>query len=368
LLSCQSAKQDSVVFRESITFPVDQKPKNIVLMVGDGMGLSQVSALLYSNSNRMELEKFPVIGFHKPYSADNLITDSAAGATAFACGVKTYNGAIGLTADTLPTPSIIEEVEMQGMATGLVVTSTVNHATPAAFYAHQKVRILFDQIAADLLNTEIDFVVGGGKRYFDNREIDDRNLYEELQEKGYLVTDYMQGELRQMGIDSERNFIYFTGDTDPPAAGVGRNYLPYASKKALHFLEEHSDKGFFLLIEGSQIDWACHNQKDHWAIDELKDFDRAIGEVLEYAKADGNTLVIVTADHETGGMSINEGSKINRLKTGFTSNGHTGAMVPVFAYGPSADLFGGIYENTDIHKKMRQALGLAANSTSALND
>ncbi|MBK7873233.1 MAG: alkaline phosphatase [Saprospiraceae bacterium] len=335
-------------------------------MIGDGMGLSQVSAALYENSNRLALEKFPVIGFHKSYSYDNLITDSAAGATAFACGVKTYNGAIGLTADTIRCRTILEEAESYGLATGIVVTATVTHATPAAFYAHQDLRIMHDQIAADLLKTEIDLVIGGGKRFFDNRELDNRNLYEELQSKGYIVSDYMQNDINQIGFNAKKNMVYFTGDKDPPAAAVGRDYLPYASKNAPKFLQNRSEKGFFLMIEGSQIDWACHNKTEEWAIDELLDFNRAIEEVIEFARKDGNTLVIVTGDHETGGMSINEGSRMNKLKIEFTTNAHTGALIPVFAYGPSAHLFSGIYENTDIYKKMRQAFGFS-DSTSALN-
>ncbi len=367
VFACKSTEPENVAFRHFVTIPTEQKPKNIILMIGDGMGLSQVSTMLYSNGNRSELEKFPVIGFHKSYSYDDLVTDSAAGATAFASGVKTYNGAIGLTSDSLPTQTILEEVEAKGMATGLVATAAINHATPAAFYAHQKSRVLFDQIAADLLHIDIDFIVGGGKRYFDNRDIDNRDLCAELRAKGYLVTDYMQGELSQISYDTKRKFIYFTGDRDPPSAGVGRNYLPYASQEAINFLEAYNDQGFFLMVEGSQIDWACHNQKDRWLVDELLDFNKTIGEVLKYAHKSGNTLVIVTGDHETGGLSINQGSKINRLKLGYTTNAHTAALVPVFAYGPSAELFAGIYENTDIYKKMRQALGLT-DSTSALND
>ncbi|MDX1941231.1 MAG: alkaline phosphatase [Saprospiraceae bacterium] len=363
--SCKSAPQEHPD-ADLISFTLDQKPKNIVLMIGDGMGLSQVSAALYENNNRLALEKFPVIGFHKSYSYDNLITDSAAGATAFACGVKTYNGAIGLNADTIPCRTILEEAESYGLATGIVVTTTVTHATPAAFYAHQDLRIMFDQIAADMLKTEIDLVIGGGKRYFDNRELDNRNLYEELQSKGYNVNDYMQADINQIGFNAKKNMVFFTGDTDPPSASVGRDYLPYASKNGLRFLQNRSEKGFFLMIEGSQIDWACHNKQEEWAIDELLDFNKAIEEVIEFARKDGNTLVIVTGDHETGGMSINEGSRINKLKIAFTSNAHTGTLIPVYAYGPSAHLFSGIYENTDIYKKMRQAFGFS-DSTSALH-
>ncbi|MFN7115898.1 MAG: alkaline phosphatase [Saprospiraceae bacterium] len=343
----------------------DQKPKNIILMIGDGMGVSQITAGLYSNNNRLALEKFPVVGFHKSYSFDDLITDSAAGATAFACGVKTYNGAIGLNADTIPCTTILEESERNGLATGMVVTSTIVHATPASFIAHQQIRVLNEEIAADFLKTDIDLIIGGGKRYFDRRDIDNRNLYEELERKGYFVSDYMKAELTQLGLNPKQNFAYFTADTDPLPAPAGRDYLPYAVKQALPFLEQRSDKGFFLMVEGSQIDWAGHARKGDILIEEMLDFYKAIEIVLEFAHKRGNTLVIVTGDHETGGFSITEGSKMNRLKTAFTTNGHTAALIPVFAYGPSAQLFSGIYENTDIYKKMRYALGFA-DSTAAL--
>lgn len=344
----------------------DQKPKNIILLIGDGMGLSQISAAMYSNGNRLSLEKFPVIGFHKSYSSDNLITDSAAGATAFACGVKTYNGAIGLNSDSIPCQTILEEAERNNLATGLLVTSTIVNATPAAFIAHQSMRVLNEQIAADFLNTDIDLIIGGGKRYFDRREIDERNLYEELQRKGYYVSDYSIAELDQIGMNAKQNFAYFTADGDPLPVNAGRDYLPSATQESLEFLEKRSEKGFFLMIEGSQIDWGGHANDAKYLISEMLDFNKTIQVALEYAAKKGNTLVIVTGDHETGGMAIQEGSKMNRVKAAFTTNGHTATLIPVFAYGPMSHLFAGIYENTEIHKKMRQALGFTE-ATSALN-
>jgi alkaline phosphatase len=358
-----SSAEDSAM---PVSYAAEQKPKNIILLIGDGMGVAQITAGLYSNNNRLSLEKFPVIGFHKSYSSSDLITDSAAGATAFACGVKTYNGAIGLSADTIPCTTILEEAERNRLATGLITTCKIVDATPAAFYAHQNLRVMNEEIAVDFLKTEIDLMIGGGKRYFDRREVDNRDLYEELQQKGYVVTDYSRAELSQLGLNAKQNFVYFTADTDPVPAEAGRDYLPYAVKQALPFLEQRSDKGFFLMVEGSQIDWAGHAKKGNTVISEMLDFDKAVEAALDYARKRGNTLVLVTGDHETGGLSIIEGSRMNRLKTAFTSNGHTGSLIPVFAYGPSAQLFGGIYENTEIHQKMRQALGFA-DTTSALH-
>ena len=349
------------------TYYQGQKPKNVILMIGDGMGLGQISAAMYHNRNKLNFEQFNVIGFHKSCAADNLITDSAAGATAFACGKKTFNGAIGVDMDTLSMLTILEEAEKKGMATGLIATSTIVHATPAAFIAHNYSRENYEAIASDFLSVDIDLFIGGGKRYFDNRDSDDRNLYLELQEKGYYVADYFNQDILNTRPDINRNFAFFTADKHPLPAQAGRNYLPYASKIAANFLSKRSNKGFFLMIEGSQIDWGGHSNDQNMVVKEILDFNEALGKVLEFAKNDGNTLVIVTADHETGGLAINPGSKMGKIKVEFTTNGHTGAMVPVFAYGPSAELFAGIYENTKIYHMMRKALGFETIEISAVS-
>lgn len=342
--------------------PFTEQPKNVVLMIGDGMGLSQISAALYANRNRLNLEYFPVIGFHKSYAYDDLVTDSAAGATAFACGVKTYNSAIGMTRDTLPCPSILEEAEARGLATGLIATATIVHATPAAFIAHEVRRVEYEDIAEDMLDVDVDLLIGGGKRYFDRRESDSRDLIRAFKEKGYEVYSYMDREINQLPFNTNQNLIYFTADKHPVPVAAGRDYLSYAARLSPFFLEKRSEQGFFLVIEGSQIDWMCHSNDANGAIKETLDFDRAVGEVLNYAREKGNTLVIVTADHETGGMAINPGSKMGNIKGAFTTNGHTASMIPVFAFGPGSDLFSGIYENTAIYHKMRQALGFEAST------
>jgi alkaline phosphatase len=337
---------------------MEETPPAVILMIGDGMGLSQLSAALYSSSSPLSIENFPIIGFHKSYSADNLITDSAAGATAFACGQKTYNGAIGINADTVACQTILEEAESYGLATGLIATSSIVHATPASFAAHQKMRIFYEEIAVDLCNSGVDLFIGGGKRYFDRRYSDERNLIDELRDKNYIVNDFLRDKLQNTKLNPAMNFVFFTADNQPLPVNQGRSYLSYASRIGPQFLHfRGADKGFFLMIEGSQIDWANHSNEGKWAISETLDFDRAVGEVLNFAKQRGNTLVIVTADHESGGMAIQKGSKLGRVKTEFTTNGHTAALVPVYAFGPGAEMFGGIYENTAIYYKMRQFYG-----------
>ncbi len=262
-----------------------------------------------------------------------------------------------MNADTIPVKTILEECEEKGLATGLLATVAITHATPAAFIAHQPMRVMYEAIAADFLETDIDYFVGGGKQYFDRRKMDDRNLYHELLKKGYQVSDYFEKPLEMTKPDVRRPFAYFTADKHPLPVTAGRNYLAFATKQALQFLEKRSEKGFFLMIEGSQIDWGGHSNDGDWILQETLDFDRAIKETLRYAQENGNTLVIVTADHESGGLSLTEKSKMGRPRYKFSTNGHTASLVPVFAYGPGAHLFNGVYDNTAIHTKMRQALG-----------
>lgn len=338
---------------DTITFT---PPKNIILMIGDGMGLTQITAAMYKNGNKLNLEQFRFIGFQKTYSADNLITDSAASATAMGCGVKTNNGAIGIDKDGKPVQSILEAAEAAGLATGIVVTSSITHATPACFYAHQRDRAMMEEIAADLLNVDVDFFVGGGTKYFARRK-DERNLLVELTKKGYVLSSAFEKDFNDLTIDFSKNFGYFTADGEPLPFSQGRDYLVQASGTAVTYLSSQPEGGFFLMIEGSQIDWGGHANDADYVISEMIDFDNAIGEVLKFAMEDGQTLVIVTSDHETGGFAINPGSKMDSLIIKFTTDKHTAILVPVFAFGPGAELFSGIYENTAIFDKMRRAFG-----------
>ena len=326
------------------------KPKNVILLIGDGMGLTQITAGLYTNQNKLNLEEFKHVGLHKSYSADKLITDSAAGATAFACGVKTYNGAIGVDQDTVAVRTLLEMAESQNMPTGLVATSTITHATPGSFISHQPSRKMQEAIAADFLKTEVDLFIGGGMKFFSAREDDDRDISEELREKGYVIESYFNKEITEIQPDISNNYGYFTANGSPLPYSSGRKYLNKATDIALNYLNAKSSKkeGFFLMIEGSQIDWGGHANDSEYIISEMLDFDKTIGQVLEFAKNDGNTLVVVTADHETGGYAINPGSEMGEIIGAFTTDYHTAAMIPVFAYGPGSELFGGIYENTAI--------------------
>jgi alkaline phosphatase len=331
-------------------------PKNIILMIGDGMGITQITAGMYLNGNKLNLEQFKYIGLHKPYASDDLVTDSAAGATAFSTGKKTYNGAIGVDKKGKPSQTILEEAELAGMATGLVVTSAITHATPASFYAHQKDRGMAEEIAADLLKSNVDFFVGGGKKFFDRR-IDEENLIEEFNKKGYAVSTFLDMEFKDVIIDPTKNFGHFTADDQPLMLSQGRDYLVPATRAAMDFLSKQQEGGFFLMVEGSQIDWGGHANDSKYIISEMIEFDQAIGAVLDFAMQDGETLIIVTADHETGGYAINPTSTMDSIVAAFTTKDHTAALIPVFAWGPGEELFSGIYENTSIYDKMRRALG-----------
>jgi alkaline phosphatase len=325
------------------------KPKNIILLIGDGMGVSHVFAGLTANKGHLFLENFKHIGFSKTQSADAYITDSAAGGTALSTGVKTYNGAIGVDVNKNPVKTILEEASEDGLATGLVSTSAITHATPASFIAHQAGRGSYEDIAADFLKTNIDVFIGGGLDHFTKRA-DGRNLVEELKQKDYQV----ETDLNKIKKVKNGKLVGLTADVHNGRLNERGDMLPVATETALEILDNNK-KGFFLMIEGSQIDWGGHAGSTIYVVEDMLDFDQVIGQALEFAAKDKNTLVLVTADHETGGMALTGGSiKDGIVKAAFPTNEHTAVMVPVFAYGPGAEEFTGIMENTDINAKMKK--------------
>ncbi len=342
----------------SATADRSQRPRNVILLIGDGMGLTQITAGYISNGMKLNLFQFPFVGLHKnfPVKRDGLITDSAAGATSFACGVKTYNAAIGVDADSLPVPTLVELAEQHRLATGVVATSSLVHATPGSFLAHAKHRNFFEEIALDMQDVDVDLLIGGGRKYFDRRA-DRQNLVEKMKARNYVVYNWVENELAGLQPDPTQNFVFFTSDSEPVPVSQGRDYLPGASALACDFLKKKGgDRGFFLMIEGSQIDWGGHANDSDYLVSEMIDFDNAIGRVLDFARADGNTLVIVTADHECGAYSILQGSTQDSLKIHFASDYHTPDLIPVFAFGPGAQEFTGVYENSDIFHKIKKLL------------
>ncbi len=345
LTSCKQ-KQET---QQIITTP--KTPKNIILLIGDGTGLSQVSASQYFNPNPSNFDRFPVVGLIKTSATDKLITDSAAGATAFASGVKSYNGAIGMDKDTISVPTIVEEIAGRGIKSGVIATSSINHATPASFYAHAKSRGMYDEIAAFLPTSNIDFFAGGGLKFFNQRE-DGRNLLTELEQNGFQVDTTALPKNA-----STLKHAILLAETAMPTILEGRgDFLPNATQLAIDALSTN-ENGFFLMIEGSQIDWGGHANNADYLISELIDFDKTIGVALDFAKTNGETLVLVTADHETGGFTLGpDGDDYNKIKPSFSTKSHSATMIPVFAYGPNAEDFGGIYENNEIYHKMKSAI------------
>ena len=330
-----------------------KNPRNVIFLIGDGMGIAQVYAGMVANGNALQLERCPYSGFSKTYSSDNFTTDSGAGGTALACGVKTKNGMIGMNPDSVAVQSILELSVKNKFSTGLVVACAVTHATPASFIAHQVNRNMYEEIAADYLKSDIDVFIGGGRKYFEDRT-DGRNLTNELKIKKYQIA-YTLDEVKAIKSGKLAGLLYDDQNPGMPERG---SMLPDATLAAIGVLANNK-KGFFLLVEGSQIDWAAHNNNPQQVIKEMLDFDKTIGRVLDFAKKEGNTLVIITADHETGGMTILNGKfNSDSMKALFSTKDHTGVPVPVFAFGPGAELFSGFMENVSFKGKIEKLLKL----------
>lgn len=328
------------------------KPKNVIFMIGDGMGVAQIYAGLTANQGHLFLMNFKNIGFQTTFSFNKYVTDSGASGTALATGTKTYNGAIGVDQDTVLFENIREKCEKLGKATGVVSTSAITHATPASFVAHQSSRGMYEAIAEDFLESNINVFIGGGYKHFTERE-DGRDLTVALKSKDYQVLTNMD-EIEKV---KKGKLAGLVAPEHAPKVMDGRDdMLENATTTALNILDNDPD-GFFIMIEGSQIDWACHQHNTTYIVTEMLDFDKAIGKALEFAVKDKETLIIVTADHETGGFAINGGDmEIGKVVGGFSTGGHTGVMVPVFAFGPGAENFRGIYDNTDIPKKIMELM------------
>lgn len=348
---------------EDPTTKEKQKAPNIILMIGDGMGHSHLSSALYYGSKEPNYLRFPYVGLSRTSSSSHKITDSAAGATAFSCGVKSYNGAIGVDADTVNKETILEHLAQKDWKTGVIATSSITHATPASFYAHVPLRRQEFEIAEQYLKSPVDFAAGGGKRFFFQRR-DERNLYKDFAGNDIEVDTL---NLETKAWEADKRYAYFLAKDGMPPVNKGRgDFLPRATSMALDYFDAtNADAPFFLMVEGSQIDWGGHANDGDYLVTEMLDFDKAIGIALDYAEKDGNTLVIVTADHECGGFSListevdvpfqGKRSDYDSLAFSFGSDGHSGAMVPVLAYGPGSSSFTGIYQNNTIYNKMLAA-------------
>ncbi|MBE0637671.1 MAG: alkaline phosphatase [Bacteroidales bacterium] len=328
--------------------------KKIILMIGDGMGLSQITAASVHLGRPLNLEQCKYIGLQKVFASDQLVPSSASSITAIASGVKTKYDYVGLDADGKKAVNIAEMLSNKGFATGIVTTSFVSDNTPAGFYGHNPDRYDREGIALDLLTSGLDVVIGGGRDHFNQRS-DGLNLLDSLQSADFLVFDNLQAAT----VVEKGKVACFTDTFRPPKISEGRgDMLSDATLLALRLLDDN-ENGFFLMVEGGQIDWACHFNDQEWLMDEMLDFDKVVGEVLDYAAKDGNTLVIITGDHETGGFALTGGNESSgEVQTGFVIDDHTATMVPVFAFGPGAGNYTGVYKNTAFFEKFREFFGI----------
>lgn len=305
-------------------------PRYIIFMIGDGMGLEQVSAALVCNKGKLNIQRLPVTGLSETCSASHLVTDSAAGGTALACGRRTNNKWLGLSPEGTRLVSLADTARRHGKAVGLVVTKAITDATPAAFYAHVDNREKTADIARDLSETPFTVIIGGGAEAFPQESM-----------------DTMRGRGTHLNLAAPKHL--------PPASERG-GFLPEQTAEALRVLEQ-APEGFFLMIEGSQIDVAGHGHDLREVVCETLDFDRTIGVVLDWMETHPDTLLVITADHQTGGLVIVGGDMgKGRVTCVFGADSHNGVMVPVYAAGVGAERFSGMMKNTDVAENIRSIM------------
>ena len=335
-----------------------KKPGNIIFLIGDGMGLSAVSTGFYFGDQPSVFKRFQEIGLQQTSSALQKVTDSAASGTAMATGTKTYNGAIGVDTTKASLQNIAELLASMGWSTGVVATSTISHATPASFYAHVEQRYMEEEIVAQLLDSEIDFFAGGGRDKF-NRRSDSTDLLTLAADKGFTIDTTGLPAPGTLSAHQKYGFLPQAGYMPKMIEGRG-DFLPEATMLAISHLSQNQE-GFFLMVEGSQIDWAGHENDGDYLVGEMLDFEKVIAAALDFAAKDGNTLVVVTADHETGGLALGPKkpaagqpgyTNYAEIEPIFASGDHSATLIPVFAYGPGAEQFKGIYQNSEINHKM----------------
>ncbi|MBO5700063.1 MAG: alkaline phosphatase [Bacteroidales bacterium] len=358
-----------------------QKPENVIYLIGDGMGFGAVSTLLLAEEGQTGFEMSPVIGLNETQSANNYVTDSPAGGTALATGTRTCNGFLGVDPDTVQLTSVLKKAQAMGKKTGIVVNTTLTEATPGAFYAGVPSRSMGFKIAEQFCNSDVDVAIGAGLSAFINRP-DSVDLTATLIEKGYNVyldwksvlntqSEKFVGILEMSDVHRRNKSSNTTakaaeGDAVCLAAKLAADagnldttrfseptvYLEKASVKALEQLSKNAPNGFFLMIESAIIDGYGHNNDSEGMIEEMKEFNGLLKALVAYVNAHPETLLVVTADHETGGTGVGYKShNVNQpegLNLTFSTKGHTGTVVPIFAYGAGAEKFQGIFKNKEI--------------------
>lgn len=321
--------------------------RNVIFLIGDGMGLSQITAAAYANCG-LTLMNFNYIGLQRNNALGAFTTDSAAGGSALATGERHANRHISMTEQGEAVPSLSDWFRGKGLPVGVVKLGNAVDATPTAFYGHSVERDNADELTRCLLDTPVDLLCGSGIRQFTERG-DGIDLIGELS-KSYRfvrsIDEINAAEGRVVCIDERM---------DEAAEESNLGLLAEATRAAIDKLQERGDKGFFLMVEGAKIDYAGHSRCLPGSVIEMLSFDLAVAEALKFADENGQTLVVVTADHETGGLVLLDGDEQSgRIMGVYTTDDHTPAMLPVFAYGPGADRFCGTYLNTEIARRIRE--------------
>ena len=327
--------------------------KNVILMIGDGMSLMHIQAAWTCNRGHLWLENAQATGLSKTPASNRLITDSGSGGTSLATGYKTIYHAVGVDADGKPLTSLCTLAKTKGKDAGIAVTCRLWDATPCDFCCHNIDRNNEQDLVADYLDSNIDYAFGGGAKYFEHRT-DGRNIFNELKSKGYHISRTWE-DLQKW---QKGKVFCVPYDVDTPLPDERGNLLARAALKGMNLMNQNKN-GFFMMIEGSQLDDYGHFNQLDMLMKETLDFDRTVGEVMKWAAKDGQTLVVITADHETGGMTVHGGNlESGTVVCNFSTKDHSGTMVPVYAFGPGSEQFTGFMDNTDIFWKIKKLMDM----------
>ena len=374
----------------SIASSCERQPrvKNVIYLIGDGMGMGAISSLILSEEAQTGFEMASVIGLSETASANNYVSDSPAGGTALATGVRTINGHTGVDPEGKPLKSILYKAQEMGKKTGIVVNTTLTESTPAAFYGGVASRKMTYELAKQLTESNVDLAVGAGLNHFVGRP-DSLDLTAVFIEKGYDVylnwsavlntrSDKFIGILPLADVHRREEKTIEAGAADGQEVCLAARlaaqleevdttqlseptlYLEKATAKALDVLSRNNKNGFFLMVESAIIDGYGHNNDTDGLVDEMREFDRTLRQLISYVDKNPATLLVVTGDHETGGVSVSyrefEHGEHPSVLLRYTTMGHSGTFVPVFAYGAGADTFSGVMRNIDIPNKIMQIL------------
>ena len=359
---------------------IDEKAKNIILLIADGMSLSQITAyrmMKGSLNERISMDNFPYSGIVLTHSYNAAVTDSASSATAYSTGFKTNNGVLGLDKDLNVLENLTETIDKFGFVSSLISTSEVTHATPAAFASHVDLRWKTDIISSQMIDSKVATILGGGRYFFipeeeGGKREDGRNLLNEINQSHILLTQ--KNDLSNISSSLNKKVLGLFADEHLRDEDKKDNHklepslaemLEYSVSRS-NLLIDQGCAGFFVMAEGSQVDWAGHSNDFDYLIREMEDFNEAVDLALEIAKERKDTLVVVTSDHEVGGLLIEPSNPIDNsldevkfsFNTAVGGGTHTGVPVPVYAYGPGSENFTGTLDNTDIYYAMLAALDL----------